>query len=137
MMTMELMSSAYPCVPVNMKRADVSHSPWKKMHLFPCKKVQGKMWKTFLWNKHLEREFQFSVSTSLFTYAAERKEERDIPTHKFICTTKWRKTHTRTLFSSYYICWVKSIVLLWYVLEFCLRFSSWSQLKGRKKPNPT
>lgn len=29
-MTVELMSSAYPCVPVKMEVADVSHSPWEK-----------------------------------------------------------------------------------------------------------
>lgn len=29
-MAVKLMSSAYPCVPVEMERANVTHSPWEK-----------------------------------------------------------------------------------------------------------
>jgi len=87
-MTVESMSSDYPCMPVKTKRANVSHSSWEKC-IYPfAKKSKVNFEKTFLWNNRLEREFQCSISTSLFTYAVEKQKERKISTYKCICTTK-------------------------------------------------
>lgn len=73
------MGSAYPCVAVKMERANVSHSPWEKCIYSLAKKVQGKRWKTFLWNNHLEREFQiFYIFICLCSWEEEEGSKTEM-----------------------------------------------------------
>lgn len=85
MMAVQLMSSAYPCVPVKMERANVSYSPWEKC-IYSLAKMSKVNFEKHFYEITILRE-NFSAAFLYFYLLVQlrgRRGKQNLPTNVFV-----------------------------------------------------